>query len=120
MGKATCATAEDLRIGALLYPERSYWRPRTRGDCASVARPCPYVGCKYHLYIDVNPSSGSIKVNRPDQEAWEIEHSCALDVAQSGGVTLKEVGEILSLSRERIRQIEDRGLLKIKPEVAEC
>ena len=53
-------TKEELRIGALLYPERSYWRPKTRGDCANVARPCPYVSCKYHLYIDVNPGTGSI------------------------------------------------------------
>src|SRR5690606_7767913 len=56
-------TKEELRIGALLYPERSYWRPTSRGECANVARPCPYVSCKYHLYIDVNPSTGSIKVN---------------------------------------------------------
>lgn len=107
-------TKEELRIGALLYPERSYWRPQTRGDCANVARPCPYVSCKYHLYIDVNPNTGSIKVNFPDLEVWEIQQSCALDVAQSGGITLEEVGEILNLTRERIRQVEVRGLLKLK------
>ena len=58
-------TKEELRIGALLYPERSYWRPSARGECSNVARPCPYVSCKYHLYIDVNPATGSIKVNFP-------------------------------------------------------
>jgi len=29
-------------------------------------------------------------------------------------VTLEEVGEILNLTRERIRQVEVRGLLKLK------
>ncbi|HRI08668.1 MAG TPA: sigma factor-like helix-turn-helix DNA-binding protein [Nannocystaceae bacterium] len=107
-------TKEELRIGALLYPERSYWRPKTRGECANVSRPCPYVSCKYHLYIDVNPSTGSIKINFPDLEVWELTHSCALDVAGQGGITLEEVGEILNLTRERIRQVEVRGLLKLR------
>lgn len=109
-------TKEELRIGALLYPERSYWRPEARGDCANVARPCPYVSCKYHLYIDVNPNTGSIKVNFPEKEVWELQHSCALDVAEQGGITLEEVGEILNLTRERIRQVEVRGLMKLKDE----
>src|SRR5579862_8754179 len=26
-------------------------RPRTRADCANVARPCPWVGCKHNLYL---------------------------------------------------------------------
>jgi hypothetical protein len=107
-------TKEELRIGALLYPEKSYWRPATRGECTNVARPCPYVSCKYHLYIDVNPRTGSIKINFPDKEVWELKNSCALDVAQQGGITLEEVGEILNLTRERIRQVEVRGLMKLK------
>ena len=107
-------TKEELRIGALLYPERSYWRPSSRGECANVARPCPYVSCKYHLYIDVNPNTGSIKVNFPELEVWELQQSCALDVAEQGGITLEEVGEILNLTRERIRQVEVRGLMKLK------
>ncbi len=107
-------TKEELRIGALLYPERTYWRPQTRGDCANVSRPCPYVSCKYHLYIDVNPATGSIKINFPDLEVWELQQSCALDVAQTGGITLEEVGEILNLTRERIRQVEVRGLMKLR------
>jgi hypothetical protein len=107
-------TKEELRIGALLYPERSYWRPKARGECANVARPCPYVSCKYHLYIDVNPNTGSIKINFPDLEVWELKHSCALDVAEQGGITLEEVGEILNLTRERIRQVEVRGLMKLQ------
>lgn len=43
-------------------------RPRTRGDCAKVERPCPYVGCKYHIYIDVT-RNGGLKFNFPDRGA---------------------------------------------------
>jgi hypothetical protein len=107
-------TKEELRIGALLYPERTYWRPKSRGECANVARPCPYVSCKFHLYLDVNPNTGSIKVNFPEREVWELKASCALDVSKQGGITLEEVGEILNLTRERIRQVEVRGLLKLR------
>lgn len=107
-------TKEELRIGALLYPERTYWRPQSRAQCANVARPCPYVSCKYHLYIDVNPATGSIKINFPELEVWELKQSCALDVATQGGITLEEVGEILNLTRERIRQVEVRGLMELK------
>lgn len=97
---------EELRIGALLYPERNYWRPATRGDCANVARPCPYVGCRHHLYLDVT-ESGALKVE--DGEPWDMKHSCSLDVADEGGLTLDEVGQILGLTRERVRQIEERA-----------
>jgi sigma-70-like protein len=89
-------------------------RPVTRGDCENEPRPCPWVACKHHLYLDINPQTGSIKINFPDLEPWELKHTCALDVAERGGITLEEVGEIMNLTRERIRQVEVRGLLKIK------
>jgi len=107
---------EELRLGALLYPPTDHERPKEREHCAGGMRPCPFVSCKHHLYLDVNPETGSIKLNFPDLEVWEMEHTCALDVADRGGVTLEEVGEILNLTRERIRQVEVRGLLKLKME----
>jgi len=72
------------------------------------------VSCKHSLYLDVNPETGSIKLNYPDLEPWEIEHSCVLDLAESGGLTLEGVGDLLNLTRERIRQVEVRALLAIK------
>ena len=36
--------------------------------------------------------------------------SCVLDVAEQGGLTLDEVGQILGVSRERVRQIETAAL----------
>jgi len=89
-------------------------RPRTRAECINAQRPCLWVSCKYNLYLDVNPETGSIKLNFPDMEIWELAHTCALDVAEKGGITLEEVGEIMNLTRERIRQVEMRGLEKIR------
>jgi hypothetical protein len=108
-------TREDLRVGALMYPPVDIPRPRTREECSDPElRPCPWVACKHHLYLDINPETGSIKINFPDLEPWELKNSCALDVAERGGITLEEVGLIMNLTRERIRQVEVRGLLKIK------
>ena len=107
-------TREELRLGALVNPPVDVPRPRTRAECESDIRPCPWVACKHHLYLDVNPETGSIKINFPDLEPWEMNETCALDVADRSGITLEEVGEIMNLTRERIRQVEVRGLLKLK------
>jgi hypothetical protein len=98
-----------------LIPEVvEYDRPSTRAQCRDGDRPCLYVACRYHLYLDVNPNTGSIKINFPDKEVWELEETCALDVAERGGITLEEVGDIMNLTRERIRQVEVSGLQKLR------
>ena len=109
-------TRAELAVGAALYPvdEAIEPRPRTRAECAGHTGPCPWVACKHHLYLDINPVSGSIKLNFPDLEPWELEDSCALDVAERGASTLEEVGRVTNLTRERIRQLEVRGLFKLK------
>lgn len=107
-------TKEELRMGALLAPMDDIKRPVQRADCLDGPRPCPWVSCKHHLFLDVNPETGSIKLNFPDQDVWDMKDTCSLDVADRGGITLEDVGEILNLTRERIRQVEVRGLLKLK------
>ena len=89
-------------------------RPALRSECENAPRPCPHVSCRHHLYLDVNPETGSIKINFPDREVHELEESCALDVAKRGGVTLEEVGQLMNLTRERIRQLEALGFDKVK------
>jgi hypothetical protein len=91
-----------------------YERPLNRSECRRAERPCLYVSCRYHLYLDVNPNTGSIKINFPDKNVWDLEETCALDVAERGGVTLEEVGDIMNLTRERIRQVEVAGLEKLR------
>ena len=108
-------TREELRKGALANPVvEDIDRPMTRADCKDMPRPCPFVACKHHLYLDINPRTGSIKINFPDLEPWELQHTCALDVADNGGLTLEEIGTITNLTRERVRQVEVRGLLTLK------
>ena len=83
----------ELERGRMEFPESEttalYDRPKTRGDCqhgAHAERPCPFVSCKHHIY---------------------------LDVADRGGLTLEEVGEIMNLTRERVRQLETRGIARL-------
>lgn len=107
-------TKRELEIGRLLYPETDYEKPRLRSECADGPRPCPFVSCKHHLYIDVSPRTGAIKLNFPDLEVWDLPESCALDVADRGGTTLEDVGAIMNLTRERIRQVEVKALAKLE------
>lgn len=105
----------ELERGRLLFPEdTAALRPEARAECVNGMRPCPFVSCQHHLYLDVSPRTGAIKLNFPDLEVWEMTETCALDVADRGGATLQEVGAIMNLTRERIRQVEVRGLAKLQ------
>lgn len=86
--------------------------PKTRGECVNEPRPCPFVRCRYHLYADVT-KSGALKVNF-EKEVWELEETCALDVADAGCHTLDQVGKWLGVTRERIRQIECSALYQLE------
>lgn len=107
-------TKRELELGRLLYPETDYYKPKSRTECLGTERPCPYVSCKHHLYLDVSPRTGAIKLNFPDLEVWEMKETCALDIADRGGTTLEDVGAIMNLTRERIRQVEVRALAKLE------
>lgn len=115
-----------------------HWRPKTRKDCEQGARPCPFVGCKHSLVMEVVGSSlKHVGVRDRDQESrtlsqraslqrvdsWSdaliaalgaMPETCALDVADSDGATQQEVAEILNLSTERVSQIEKDGLRKLR------
>jgi len=119
----TMSTRMLARDRVSVHPDLVEWmerlRPKTRDECKGGARPCPHVSCKHHLYLDVNPKNGSIKFNFPDLEPHEMVQSCALDVADQGGLTLEEVGQHLNLTRERVRQLEASGKEKLKEEFAQ-
>ena len=88
------------------------WRPRTRSDCEHSVRPCPFISCKYNLYLDV-AKTGNIKLNFPDIEPSEMKESCVLDVADAGGLTLERTADCLNMVRERVWQIQRDALLKL-------
>lgn len=86
-------------------------RPRTRADCASVPRPCPYVGCRHNLYLEVT-RAGGIRLAFPGREPADMPAagSCALDVAGEGGVSLRQIGRLMGYTRARIGQLLDDAL----------
>lgn len=86
-------------------------RPLVRGDCFRVPRPCPFVGCRFHLYLEVQ--RGKVRLNHPELEPDELTESCALDVAERGGLSLAEVGQVVGLTRERVRQLADGAAGKL-------
>jgi hypothetical protein len=87
--------------------------------------PCWHVGCRHHVAIEVD---GDVtKLNFPGRELRDMKETCTLRVANRGEskkgdpkeigrpvMTCNEVGEILNLSPERIRQIETEALAKLK------
>lgn len=109
-------------------------------DCVDRPRPCPWIGCKFHLLVDVT-HAGNLVVNGgerstrgrrqwtkkklPSKRSFEEEvmeslfdslrkgwpPTCTLDVAEDPeDSTLDDVGEILNVSRERIRQLQAYAL----------
>ena len=89
-------------------------RPKTRGECVDAPRPCLWVSCRFHLYLDVSEKNGAVKLNFPDLDIWELPETCALDLADQGGLTLERVGLALNVTRERARQVESCGMKKLR------
>jgi hypothetical protein len=96
-------------------------RPRKRSDCETGGfneiRPCPFVSCRYHLYLTVN-KRGEIKQNYLG-DFDSKKHTCVLDVADetqanNEPMILEEVASYLGLTRERVRQIQKQAIRKIK------
>ncbi len=86
-------------------------RPRTRGDCVDGPRPCPWVSCRSHLYLEVAQGTGSLMFHHQNKWPWELEETCALDVADRAHADgehndRRVVGDLLGLDKERVRQIE--------------
>lgn len=102
----------DDASGAELLPLAP--RPRTRGDCAGGSRPCPWISCRHHLYLDVDSQTGAVKLNFPDADLSDLRETCSLDVADRGGVTLDVIGQLLNVTHEAARLTEVRALLKLK------
>ena len=119
----------------------AYLRPKTRGNCQWCptcqlardggtdegvlacghrieevlfrSRPCVFVACKYSLYLDVS-ETGSIILNFPHLVPGQMpaDQSCALDLSERGAMTLEEVAVVTNLTRERIRQVELKALMR--------
>lgn len=80
-------------------PLPQHRRPKTRADCDNVPRPCPYVGCRYHLFLEVT-GNGSIQFPHGDGlDALEaLPVSCALDAAEQGERNVQGVARAIGVS----------------------
>lgn len=114
--KSRFTLAERIDLALELDEAEPYWRPQTRGDCAGVPRPCPFIACRHHLYLDVT-AVGSVRINFPGLEPSDMhpERSCALDVAERVAMTgellsLDAVGVALNMTREGSRLAEVQAL----------
>lgn len=87
--------------------EHDAMRPRTRGECIGGERPCPWVSCHHHINGE-EPE----RILRVDADS-DVP-TCTLDVADEGGATLDAIAIALDVTRERIRQIEAKGLAKLR------
>ena len=97
-------TRDEKRLSELLvYPE-DVDRPQSRQECSQMQRPCPFVSCSHHLYLDVNPETGAIKLNFPHLEVWEMAETCSLDVVRVDE-QLREPALVAreALGRDRLR-----------------
>jgi len=45
--------------------------------------------------------------------------TCALDVADRGGVSMATIGKLFGVTREDVRQYQNRGLEKVGPDLAD-
>lgn len=119
------------------HPHAGYGRPKTRGECYDMPRPCPYVSCKHHLAVEV--SSKGLRQIWPHLEPEQWPASCILDVIEKANdderdsergksdpkrnhasqsvinyaLKLKDVGIYMNLTHEAVRLIEKSAIKKL-------
>jgi hypothetical protein len=104
-------------------------RPKTRAECRDEARPCPWVGCRHHLLLEVAKTRPTAKESRAMLggrrpglrssaaaeivRAWIDEavellsympYTCSLDVVDAfpDGLSPRRVGWLLAVTEQAI------------------
>lgn len=127
-------------------------RPTNYSQCLEIARPCPYVSCRYHLYLDVDKSqrwdrsegrrlrlagwtleriakymgvstqaiqyalsreASDLSLTFHDSEVWELEETCAIDVANKGPHSLYQIARLMNVTPEAVRVTETKALAAV-------
>jgi hypothetical protein len=102
------------RLAVLPQEPREGLPPGGREECRTGPRPCPYVRCKHHLWMRVGEErqgSGNTSVGSTvEPVTWT---TCALDVAESGPRSTREIAEWLGVSMRRVQQLIKAGIAKL-------
>jgi Sigma-70, region 4 len=82
----------------------------TGGACRKLPGPCPHTVCRFNLTSERRDNRGAkpAEIRLP-----VVRESCALEAAELGGMTLEEIASRLSITRERVRQIQLGALTKV-------
>ncbi len=111
----------ERAIALRVFPG-NHKRPQKRSECVGGIRPCPYVGCRHHLYLEVTEPrkgqgggpGGDIRLNFPGLDPDELDESCSLDVvADRVEVTSDEAGDLLGITRQMAERIEHVAVNKL-------
>ncbi len=87
--------------------------PRTRRECPR--GPCPHVACHYHLWTDrVLDRHGAVIDLRESDAFGKRAHTCVLREAARDGLALEDVAAILGICDERVRQVEESALARLR------
>jgi len=82
----------------------------TDGACRRLPGPCPHTVCRFNLTSERRDSRGA---KPAEMHLPVVRESCALEAAELGGMTLAEIASRLSVTRERVRQIQLGALAKV-------
>lgn len=95
-------------------------RPKTRADCINSVRPCPWVGCRHHLFLNVS-RNGSIRYAASGDldELDTMPASCSLDEAEKGGMSMGQVARNLQLSELSARNDLASGACVLRRELSQ-
>lgn len=96
---------QDDVAWALAHGVRIDLHRESRGLCRRVPGPCPHVLCRHNLQL--------LEGNTPHTER-QIQEPCALVHAARGAMIGEEVGAVMGVCRERVRQIEARARKRIR------
>jgi DNA-binding CsgD family transcriptional regulator len=77
----------------------------TDGACQDLDEPCQETQCRYHIHSDARADQIASIPRQPV--------TCSLKLADRGGMTLEEVGNVLGITRERVRQIEGKAVKRM-------
>jgi hypothetical protein len=91
-----------------MFPDE---RPNTRADCINGARPCPWLGCRHHLWNDEHDGVEARVMALPVVGA----HSCTLDVVDEGlDLTPTEIGRMIQRRPEEVSANLESALVKLR------